>query len=93
MADPITWAVAAIKAYGVWAAQHAIAAAVIKVAATAVITKALTPKTKGLGSTGTQLSFKADPQAPTPFIIGRTASAGYDVFDYPSGSKNEYNNF
>lgn len=93
MSDPISWAVAAIKAYGVWAAKHAIAAAVIKVAATAVVTKALTPKPKGIGSSGTQTSFKADPQSPSPFLIGRTGTAGYNVFTYPSGDKNKYLNF
>ncbi|MGN6208842.1 hypothetical protein [Asticcacaulis sp.] len=93
MSDPITWAVAAIKAYGAWAAQHAIAAAAIKIVATAVVTKALTPKAKGIGATGTQTSFKADPQAPSPFLIGRTGTAGYNVFTYPSGEKNKYLNF
>jgi len=93
MSDPISWAVAAIKAYGAWAAQHAIAATVVKIAATAVVTKALTPKPKGIGSSGIQTSFKADPQAPSPFLVGRTGSGGYNVFTYPSGDKNKYLNF
>ena len=95
------WVFNAVSAAGFSAATaaaaqavvYATATAAVKIAAAAVISKVFAPKVKSLGSTGTQTSFKADPQAGMPFIIGRTAVAGYNVFTYPSGDKNKYLNF
>jgi len=93
--DPISQAITLIKgaitAYKAWAATHAIAAAAIKVGASIALSKALTPKVR-LQSSGTQLSFQANPQAPIPFAFGRTATAGTLVFQYPSGPKNKHLN-
>jgi hypothetical protein len=95
MAAAAAWAFAAVKgavtAYKAWAATHAIAAAVVKIAASAVISKAFTAKAR-LQSSGTQLSFQASTTQPIPYAFGQTAIAGNLVFQYPSGPKNKHLN-
>lgn len=61
---------------------------VAEVAAIAEVSSLLQPKVGG--TYGTQVDFKADPQAGVPYVIGRTGTAGNIVFADTAGSKNIY---
>ncbi|MFT4076840.1 MAG: hypothetical protein QM647_15045 [Asticcacaulis sp.] len=98
MASAAIAAIKIVKAawtiYKGWAATHAIAASVAKLvvttAASSLISKALTSKTKGLGSSGSQTSFSADTDAGIPFVLGRSGVGGDCVFKYPFGPNNKH---
>lgn len=57
------------------------------------LASSLTAKRPSLGSTGTQTQFKADPNAPIPYAIGRTFVAGNIVHQASSGTNNELLHF
>lgn len=72
-------------------AQVAVAATyVAEVAAAVALSKALQPKIGG--TYGSQVDFKADPQAGLPYAVGRTGVAGNLVFRQTAGAKNSYLN-
>jgi hypothetical protein len=74
------------------AATLAVAAAAATVVAEVVVlasaSSALTPKVGG--DLGTQVDFKADPRGPIPYAVGRTATAGNEVFGDVAGPNNIY---
>lgn len=50
----------------------------------------LTPHTGSASNPGTQVAFKLDPQAPIPYVIGRTAVGGNIIYRGTHGQKNKF---
>lgn len=96
MADPVSWTIFAAK----WVGSAVIGTAVGGVTATGIaagLTKLAVLSTLSVATnkisgkqpkrfSGQQLEVRADPQAGYDTVIGRTAVAGHNVFQYPTAS-------
>lgn len=98
VAQAAAWVVAAVKGAVVAtgakigfsaATSVAIAKTAASIALSAALSAAAVPASY---ERGTQLSFKADPQAGIPQVLGRTATGGNIVFKYPSGPNWKHDN-
>lgn len=88
IAETVTAGLGLATAHAIGVGVFALVSAGLPMAALMGVSSLLKPHLD-VGGAGSQVAFKADPQAAVPFVVGRTGTGGNIVFNAADGTKNQ----